>query len=213
MVSACRDFRKRQPMRFPSTTFSLPLWLEDFLADFDKTYPSPRDRMRLVVEMSRLNVERGTGGPFAAGVFDRETNRLFAPGLNLVVESGCSVAHAEIVALATAQRMRGHYDLAGEGSPGYELVSSAEPCAMCQGAIPWSGVRSLVCGARGEDALGIGFDEGIKAADWVAQFEARGISVMRDVCREEAAAVLRAYGDGGGIIYNGRRSGVARPGA
>ena len=28
--------------------------------------------MRLVVELSRLNVERGTGGPFGAAIFERE---------------------------------------------------------------------------------------------------------------------------------------------
>jgi hypothetical protein len=33
------------------------------------------------------------------------------------------------------------------------------------GAVPWSGVRRLACGARDEDASDIGFDEGPKMAD------------------------------------------------
>ena len=41
-----------------------------------------------------------------------------------------------------------------------EMVASTQPCAMCLGATPWSGIRRLVCGARDEDAEEIGFDEG-----------------------------------------------------
>jgi hypothetical protein len=56
-----------------------------------------------------------------------------------------------------------------------------------------------------EDARGIGFDEGTKVSDWVAAQEQRGISVARDVCRDEAAAVLRYYVESGGITYNARQ--------
>jgi len=72
---------------------------------------------------------------------------------------------------------------------------------MCFGAVPWSGVSSLVCGARDEDARSIGFDEGPKLTNWVEELESRGIRVVRDVLRDEAAAVLREYGQGGGMIY------------
>jgi hypothetical protein len=50
----------------------------------------------------------------------------------------------------------------------------------------------------------IGFDEGPKVSDWVASLEQRGISVTRDVCRDEAA-VLRYYAENGGMIYNARQ--------
>ena len=161
--------------------------------------------MQLVIELSRLNVDRGTGGPFGAGIFDLSTNRLVTPGVNLVATPNLSAAHAEMVAIMLAQQVVGHFDLGGEGLPAYELVASTEPCAMCFGAIPWSGVRRLLCGARDEDARSIGFDEGPKTPDWVASLEQRGISVIRDVCREEAAAVLRYYAENGGMIYNARQ--------
>jgi tRNA(Arg) A34 adenosine deaminase TadA len=74
---------------------------------------------------------------------------------------------------------------------------------MCFGAIPWSGVSRLVCGARDEDARRIGFDEGPKLADWTGALESRGIRVMRDVLREEGASVLQEYVQRGGRIYNG----------
>ena len=74
---------------------------------------------------------------------------------------------------------------------------------MCLGAVPWSGVRRLVCGAREEDAAAVGFDEGEKPAAWVAALERRGIAVVRDVCRRDAADVLKAYRAAGSPIYNG----------
>jgi tRNA(Arg) A34 adenosine deaminase TadA len=161
--------------------------------------------MRLAVELSRQNVERGTGGPFGAAIFEQESGRLLAPGMNLVVPSNCSVAHAEMVAFMIAQQIVKDFDLGGEGKPDYELYASTEPCAMCFGATPWSGVKKLVCGARDEDARVVGFDEGAKLPDWAAALEERGISVEKDVLREEAAAVLKYYAESGGEIYNARQ--------
>ncbi len=192
-------------MSFPQVTLDLPSWVEEFLEDPDRSYPTEEDRMRLVIELSRLNVARGTGGPFGAGVFDLSTNRLIAPGVNLVTTTNLSTAHAEIVALMIAQQVVGDFDLGAPGRPPFELVASTEPCAQCFGSVPWSGVRRLVCGARDEDARGIGFDEGPKMPDWTSALEERGISVMRDVCRDEAAAVLRNYAESGGVIYNARQ--------
>jgi tRNA(Arg) A34 adenosine deaminase TadA len=115
--------------------------------------------------------------------------------VNLVLSSGYSFAHAEMVAIMIAQQLVGDFDLGGEGQPSYELVASTEPCSMCFGAIPWSGVRHLVCGARLEDTEAVGFDEGTKPAEWVRALEERGITVERDVLRDEAASVLREYAE------------------
>ena len=79
---------------------------------------------------------------------------------------------------------------------------------MCLSATPSSGVRHLVCGARDEDAEEIGFEEGMKPADWVGSLEERGISVERDVLRDEAASVLREYAESGGELYNPRQGGL-----
>jgi tRNA(Arg) A34 adenosine deaminase TadA len=190
-------------VRFPRVVLRLPDWVEDALAD--RLYPTVEDRMRLAVELSRLNLRHGTGGPFGAAIFERETGELLAPGVNLVVAANCSVFHAEMVAIMVAQQLVGGFDLGGEDRQPYELAASTEPCAMCLGATPWSGVRHLVCGARDEDASAIGFDEGEKPIQWVPALERRGITVVRDVLREEAASVLREYVENGGEIYNARR--------
>lgn len=190
---------------FPGVTLRLPDWVGGFLSREDRAYPTVEDRMRLTVELARENVRRGTGGPFGAAIFERDTGRLLAPGVNLVVGSGCSVFHAEMVAIMVAQRIAGTFDLGGGNLPPYELVASTEPCAMCLGATPWSGVRGLLCGARDEDARAVGFDEGAKMAAWAGSLEDRGIDVRLNVLRDEAAAVLREYAERGGEIYNSRQ--------
>jgi tRNA(Arg) A34 adenosine deaminase TadA len=186
-------------------TLSLPLWLERALPPPDMAFPAEKDRMRLVIGLAERNIDAGTGGPFAAAVFDGGTGRLIAAGVNLVTSLNSSVAHAEIIAIMLAQQRLGTYDLGGGSLPLLELVTSTEPCAMCLGAISWSGVRRLVCGASGEDVTGVGFDEGAKPAVWQRKLEARGIAVVRNVCRSEAGAVLRRYAEQGGIIYNARQ--------
>jgi len=190
-------------VRFPAVELRLPEWVEEFVPP-DGAYPTPEDRMRLAVELSRENVRRGTGGPFGAAIFERDTGRLIAPGVNLVVTAGCSAFHAEMVAIMVSQRRMGSFDLGAPGMPVCELVASTEPCAMCLGATPWSGVRGLLCGARDEDASAIGFDEGPKPPEWTRKLEERGITVTRDVLREEAVAVLREYAERSGEIYNSR---------
>jgi len=158
--------------------------------------------MRFVIELASMNVVKESGGPFAAAVFETHSGRLVAIGLNLVVSTNCSLAHAELVALANAQQAVRNFDLGAAGLPEHELATSSEPCAMCYGAIPWSGVRRILCGARARDAETIGFDEGPKPKRWVAELKKRHITVVRDLCRAEAVAVLQQYKKGGGAIYN-----------
>lgn len=192
-------------MRYPEFVLRLPDWVEEFVSEPDKVYPTIEDRMRLIIELSRLNVAHETGGPFGAGIFNQQTKKLLAPGVNLVVPTKCSILHAEMVAIIIAQQMAGRYDLGGAGMSSYELVVSTEPCAMCLGAICWSGVRRLVCGGSEEDVRSIGFDEGPKLPEWVQALETRGITVLQGVCRNEASAVLQQYYESGGAIYNGRQ--------
>jgi tRNA(Arg) A34 adenosine deaminase TadA len=192
-------------MKSKTILIELPQWLKQLTTDEGGIYTTREERMAFVIGLSRMNIENGTGGPFAAAVFDMDNGALIAVGVNMVTAVGLSVAHAEIVALMQAQAVLGGFDLGGAGMPKCELVTSTAPCAMCLGAVPWSGVRAVVCGARDEDARAVGFDEGSKRGDWARELEVRGIEVVQDVLREEAAAVLRGYVNKGGIVYNGSR--------
>ena len=192
-------------MSFPTVEIQVPDWIDCLLVDPEKTYATVADRMDLVVDLARRNVDAGTGGPFGAAVFEMQTGRLIAPGVNGVIPASCSVAHAEVMAIMVAQKVIGRYDLGGAGLPPMELVASTEPCAMCLGAVIWSGVRRLVCGARDEDARDIGFDEGPKPHLWPAALEKRGIAVLQDLGRRAAVDVLRDYVRRGGFVYNARQ--------
>ena len=183
----------------------LPEWLCTFMDSNDQVYADKVSRMQLVIQLARQNIERKTGGPFAAAIFDMDRHTLLAAGVNLVVPSNCSMAHAEMVAISVAQQKLATFDLGAEGLPRFELVTSTEPCSMCFGAIPWSGIRHLACGARDEDARAIGFDEGPKLANWKEALNERGISVETDICRREAAETLKLYASLEGDIYNARQ--------
>jgi len=196
-------------MQYPSFTVELPEWASQLMPEPGRAYEHIEQRMQLALELARINVAHETGGPFAAAVFEQETGRLVAPGVNMVETAGCCVLHAEMVALTLAQARLGTFDLGAEGLPAMELVTTTEPCTMCLGAVIWSGVRRLVCGARDEDAREIGFDEGPKPERWPAQLETRGITVMRDICRTQGRALLMDYRDSGGLIYNPHRPGAA----
>jgi len=189
--------------QYPNLTISLPEWVPGFMAATPASISSTEDRMTLAISLARENVNRG-GGPFGAVIVEMGSGRVVAPGINLVVPLNCSLAHAEMVAIGIAQQLAGSYDLGAPGLPELQLVTSTEPCAMCLGAIPWSGVRSVICGASAEDAQRIGFDEGDKPAGWPEALARRGIEVRLGVCRDEAARVLDDYASLGGPIYNGR---------
>ena len=45
------------------------------------------------------------------------------------------------------------------------------------------------------------FDEGPLPADWIGELNKRGIEVVRDLNRDAAREVLRAYGEHGGERY------------
>lgn len=183
----------------------LPPWLTAAV-DFDKPYETDDEKMDVAVSLASANVEHGTGGPFGAAVFDMTSNRLVAPGVNRVVPASNPTAHAEIVAISVAGSRLGRHDLGDSGRQPMALVTSVEPCAMCLGATPWSGVSRLVIGARDKDARSVGFDEGSKPKNWIESLHDRDITVIRDVLRQEAVDILTAYSRGGGEIYNSSRS-------
>jgi tRNA(Arg) A34 adenosine deaminase TadA len=181
-------------------SFELPAWVKPFLVDWHQPLSSISGRMKLAIALSRESVMQKTGGPFGAVVVHEKTGELVSVGINLVTTAGLSIAHAEMVALSLAQLSVGQWNLSHSGP--LQLVTSCEPCAMCFGALPWSGINSLICGARKQDAEAAGFDEGDKPTQWVKSLQRRDIEVERGVLRSDAAAVLAFYRDSGGSIYN-----------
>lgn len=188
---------------------SLPPWLVEELPTWPTRLDGHEEQMALVNRLADRNWREGNGGPFAAIVVDHTSGDLMSVGVNVVLSSGITSAHAEVTALALAQQRLGVWDL-GAGLD-LSLVVNWRPCVQCYGATMWSGVRHLVVAGDGPELERLtGFDEGPMVPDWAAQFERRGIEVIQGVGRDHALAVYAAYGDAQATVYNARAQGSHR---
>jgi tRNA(Arg) A34 adenosine deaminase TadA len=189
------------------TTIELksPDWLckeIDLLPECMKTV---EQRMETIIRFSQMNFEKGTGGPFAAGIFEKNSGKLITIGVNRVSALNCSSAHAEVIALSIAQHVLGTYDLGGRNQPAHQIVVNWRPCSMCYGAVLWSGVRSLVIAGAGPELEDLtGFDEGPVPANWEEELNKRGIEVINDVLKEKACQAFRLFSKSEGFVYNAR---------
>ena len=187
-------------------TLSLPDWTAEEMAKLPQTLPTLEERMAAVIRFSRLNFERGTGGPFAAGVFECESGKPVVIGVNRVMPMNCSSAHAEVMTLSMAQKLLGAWDLGGAEMPEYQLVVNWRPCVMCYGAVIWSGIRSLVIAGSGPELEEItGFDEGPIHPQWDDELNRRGVDLVDGVLTDEAIAVFRDFAVSGSVVYNARQ--------
>ena len=186
----------------PSIHVEYPQWVDEVI-DWEKTYKSDAERMHLAIRVARENVERGTGGPFGAAIFESESGKLISVGMNSVLRYNNCTLHGEMVAFMMAQQRVGSYTLNSQSLPKHELYTSCEPCAMCLGTTLWSGVQRVVYGATREDATILNFEEGPVFPESYKYLEDRGIEIVRQVMRSEARAVLELYRSKSGKIYNG----------
>jgi tRNA(Arg) A34 adenosine deaminase TadA len=83
----------------------------------------------------------GGDHPFGALLADKEGNILLEQGNGYSAEGGDRTAHAEKL-LATRAGKQFSLDVLA----GATLYTSAEPCAMCAGAIYWAGIGRVVFG-------------------------------------------------------------------
>ncbi|KNB54304.1 hypothetical protein AC230_06130 [Streptomyces caatingaensis] len=77
--------------------------------------------------------------PFGAVLVDAATGAVLAGARNTTEHNGDMTAHAELTLLREAAA-------AGHRLPSCAVVSTAEPCAMCAGALVWTGVRAVAYG-------------------------------------------------------------------
>lgn len=155
-----------------SLTISLPEWSASFLKDRQNNiYVTDQDKMQLVAELLNEQIDKNTGGPFAAAIFDRE-GKITSIGVNRVVPLNNSTAHAEMMAFQLAEKSVNSFTLTN----GFTLATSAQPCAMCLGATVWAGVSQVLIGTTAQFTETLGFDEGPIHPDWRGQLQQRGIT-------------------------------------
>ncbi len=139
--------------------------------------------MRIALDHAQAAAARGEA-PIGAVVVDPATGEVVAAAGNSPISLHDPTAHAEILALREAARLRGNYRLTG-----LTLVVTLEPCPMCAGAISHARIGRLVYGA--DDPKGGGVVHGAKVFDqptchWRPQ-------VQGGVLAEESAALLRGF--------------------
>lgn len=186
-----------------SVTITLPAWVSEVTKGWpERLGTDPEKLMTYCLELLNHHIEQKTGGPFASLIIDGNDGTLISVGVNLVVpESDCS-AHGEVVAIRFASAKLDTYNL----PTNFILVTSAQMCGMCYNALIWSGIGTVVIGARGTDIENItGFDEGDIPEDWESRLQKRGIRVCTDVMRTQAIESYEKYVREGGLIYNGTR--------
>ena len=129
------------------------------------------DHLRRAIELAHEARERGNA-PFGA-VLVGEDGRILAEGQNTVNTERDVTGHAETNLVREAWRFHDAGTLAAS-----TLYASAEPCAMCSGAIFWAGVGRVV--------YGLGAD---RINEMFPPDEAH--AVMRLPCREVLGAGAR----------------------
>lgn len=109
------------------------------------------DLMAYAVEVSVRHVESG-GLPFVGLLVD-EVGWVSDPGMNLVHKTGDPTAHAEVVAIRQAVRVRGVPALEGA-----TLLATGEPCAMCYRVAATHGIAAVHFAVDRFTAAARGFD-------------------------------------------------------
>lgn len=174
----------------------LELNLPEWLTELPQVTLDDQGAMEWALLLAERNIQEG-GGPFAAIILDAQGMPLSA-GVNRVLPAGCSLMHAELVAILLAQIRLHNHDLGGYGA---QLFTTCAPCAMCLGALPWAGIKRLVWSADTRDAEEAGFDEGDKPDPWESALLRRGIQQRSGLLVAQGQELLRRYRAQGGSVY------------
>jgi tRNA(adenine34) deaminase len=147
--------------------------------------------MQLALKQAEIAVNRGQT-PFGAIVVDR-SGRLIGEGHNSVRADLDPAAHGEIVAIRSAWRHLGQWQMLA----GSTLYSSCEPCLLCSFVITQIGFARVVFAARGRDIptykplLGADLTE---AAAWVnAQPDWPQVELVGDFMRDRALKLIAEF--------------------
>ena len=146
------------------------------------------DFLREAIELGRVGMLRGDGGPFGAVVVVE--GKVVGRGCNQVLRTNDPTAHAEVVALRDATSRLGRFHLTDA-----EIFASCEPCPMCLGAIAWARIPRLVYGATRTDAERGGFSDAEIYREF--QREKRKL-VTRQALEVEARALFEEWARFGG---------------
>ena len=105
-------------------------------------------------------------------------NEIISRSSNMVELLNDSTAHAELIAITSAQN-----NLNSKNLEDCTLYTTLEPCMMCYGAIYWSKIKTIVYGASDQKR---GFSKHIINVD-------RDIKIIKGVLEEESKELLDSF--------------------
>lgn len=144
-----------------------------------------RKFIQMAIRLAREGMDRRLGGPFGALVV--RDGKVIGKGQNEVTSSFDPTAHAEVVAIRSACKTIGDFQLKGS-----TVYTSCEPCPMCLGAIYWARPQRIVYACSREDAAEIGFDDQLIYDQIPLAPEERSISATQ-IERDKGIEVLRHW--------------------
>jgi tRNA(Arg) A34 adenosine deaminase TadA len=148
---------------------------------------SDEEFMLLAFDLARAAVEHGNQ-PFGALVV-KEGEIIVQAESTKITTQDCS-RHAELTVASRAAMFLSKEDLKES-----TLYTSTEPCAMCTGAIYWSGIGRLVYGCPNEDLSQFSGDNlGISSREILSR-GTREVEVVGPILRDEAVEIHRSYWD------------------
>lgn len=105
-------------------------------------------------------------------------NKIISRSSNMVELLNDSTAHAELIAITSAQN-----NLNSKNLENCTLYTTLEPCMMCYGAIYWSKIKTIVYGASDQKR---GFSNHIVNVD-------RDVKIIKGVLEEESKELLNSF--------------------
>jgi tRNA(Arg) A34 adenosine deaminase TadA len=145
----------------------------------------PERFMRRAIDLSRIHMEAGEGGPFGAVVV--KAGAIVGEGWNRVTSGLDPTAHAEVVAIRQACANLGTFELRG-----CDIFTSCEPCPMCLGAIYWARLDRIWYANGRADAAAIRFDDEWLYREVALPLSERSLPALQ-LLRDEAQNVFQAW--------------------
>ena len=147
--------------------------------------PGDAQFMQQAIRLATENVLSGRGGPFGAVVV--KEGSVIATGVNQVTATNDPTAHAEVVAIRTACRALGTFQLAD-----CDVYTSCEPCPMCLAALYWARCRAIFFGNTAASAARAGFDDSFLYDEVKKPLDQRQIPI-HPLLSEEAHSSFEAW--------------------
>lgn len=146
---------------------------------------SDKDYMNLAIELSKKAFY-----PYGAVIV--KDHEIIGRSDADVPVSKTGFSHETLRAIEDAmEHLGGH--LCAEGGKGVTIYSSCEPCAMCMGAILYTGIERLVYAATLEDSRECVNEIMASSCDIAKVCKNRKIEIVSKFQREEAVKVLKEW--------------------